>query len=239
MSLNNSLTKEIDYQYNAKEPAPGLRARDREVIESAFLPCGLNPRPYHQCQAAPQAALRKAEGEIAEFWRFQSLTSQLVEVNRPAVSIWKLSRWQRARPCITPQPRCSANSGNSQPRRSGTAEVSRPCCSCSNCHAGQFPAGVEVVGTAVPVVKEEETGDWQGALAEQAAHAREVKPGCVSTQTKWDEKGYAIRDPGSTTYVGAIEAAEEFRKRLYLEAWKRAWSRTKVKPDFGDGAEWI
>lgn len=29
-----------------------------------------------------QAALRKAEGEIAEFRRFQSLTTQLVEVNR-------------------------------------------------------------------------------------------------------------------------------------------------------------
>lgn len=29
-----------------------------------------------------QPALRKAEGEIAEFRRFQSLTSQLVEVNR-------------------------------------------------------------------------------------------------------------------------------------------------------------
>ena len=29
-----------------------------------------------------QAALRKAEGEIAEFRRFQSLTSQLVAVNR-------------------------------------------------------------------------------------------------------------------------------------------------------------
>jgi hypothetical protein len=29
-----------------------------------------------------QAALRKAEGEIAEFRQFQSLTSQLIEVNR-------------------------------------------------------------------------------------------------------------------------------------------------------------
>jgi hypothetical protein len=61
----------------------------------------------------------------------------------------------------------------------------------------------------------------------------------VFTQTCWDEEGYAIRDPDSTTYVGAIETAEEFGKRLYLEAWKRGWSRAKKKVVLGDGAEWI
>src|SRR5712691_6350717 len=67
----------------------------------------------------------------------------------------------------------------------------------------------------------------------------EAKLGCVFTQTKWDEEGYAIRDPDSTTYVGAIETAEEFRKRIYLEAWKRGWSRAEKKIVMGDGAEWI
>jgi hypothetical protein len=43
----------------------------------------------------------------------------------------------------------------------------------------------------------------------------------VFTQTTWDEEGYAIRDPDSTTYTGAIETAEEFGKRLYLEAGPR------------------
>jgi hypothetical protein len=43
----------------------------------------------------------------------------------------------------------------------------------------------------------------------------------------------------STTYVGAIETADEFGKRLYLEAWKRGWSRAKKKVVMGDGAEWI
>src|SRR5450759_1886593 len=59
------------------------------------------------------------------------------------------------------------------------------------------------------------------------------------TQTKWDEKGYAIRDPDSTTYVGAIETAEEFGKRIYLEAWKRGWSRANKRVVMGDGSEWI
>ena len=45
------------------------------------------------------------------------------------------------------------------------------------------------------------------------------------TQTGFDEEGYPIRDPGSTTYVGAIESAEHFGKRLYVEAWKRGWNQ--------------
>ena len=59
------------------------------------------------------------------------------------------------------------------------------------------------------------------------------------TQTTTDEKGRPIRDPDSTTYTGAIETAEEFGKRIYLEAWNRGWSRAKQKAVMGDGAEWI
>lgn len=97
---------------------------------------------------------------------------------------------------------------------------------------------VELDGTGVPVVKKETVGR-QGKTAGQPAHTREAKLGCVFTQTKWDKEGYAIRDPDSTSYVGAIETAEEFGKRLYLEAWKRGWSRAKSKVVLGDGAEWI
>ena len=39
--------------------------------------------------------------------------------------------------------------------------------------------------------------------------------------------------------MGAIETAEEFGKRLYVEAWKRGWSRAAKKVVIGDGAEWI
>lgn len=97
---------------------------------------------------------------------------------------------------------------------------------------------VEMDGTGVPVVKKETVGR-PGKMEGQPAHTREAKLGCVFTQSKWDEEGYAIRDPDSTTYVGAIETAEEFGKRLYLEAWKRGWSRAKQKVVLGDGAEWI
>ena len=97
---------------------------------------------------------------------------------------------------------------------------------------------VQMDGTGVPVVKKETEGR-KGKTDGQPAHTREVKLGCVFTQTAWDEEGYAIRDPDSTTYTGAIETAEEFGKRIYLEAWKRGWSRAQKKVVMGDGAEWI
>lgn len=97
---------------------------------------------------------------------------------------------------------------------------------------------VQMDGTGVPVVKKETVGR-QGKTDGQPAHTREAKLGCVFTQTTWDKEGYAIRNTDSTTYVGAIETAEEFGKRLYLEAWKRGWSRAATKVVIGDGAEWI
>jgi hypothetical protein len=97
---------------------------------------------------------------------------------------------------------------------------------------------VQMDGTGVPVVKKETVGR-KGKLDGLPAHTREAKLGCVFTQTSWDEEGYAIRDPDSTTYTGAIENAEQFGKRLYVEAWKRGWNRAESKVVIGDGAEWI
>jgi len=97
---------------------------------------------------------------------------------------------------------------------------------------------VQMDGTGVPVVKKETAGR-KGKLDGVPAHTREAKLGCVFTQTKWDNDGYALRDPDSTTYTGAIENAEQFGKRLYVEAWKRGWSRAQKKVVLGDGAEWI
>jgi hypothetical protein len=95
-----------------------------------------------------------------------------------------------------------------------------------------------VDGTGVPVVKKETEGR-KGKTDGQPAHTREVKLGCVFTQTGWDEDGFAIRDPDSTTYTGAIETAEEFGRRIHLEAWNRGWSRALQKVVMGDVAEWI
>jgi hypothetical protein len=97
---------------------------------------------------------------------------------------------------------------------------------------------VQMDGTGVPMVKKETLGR-QGKMEGQPAHTREVKLGCVFTQTTWDREGYPIRDPDSTTYTGGIECAEEFGKRIYAEAYHRGWSRAQKKVVMGDGAEWI
>jgi len=97
---------------------------------------------------------------------------------------------------------------------------------------------VQMDGTGVPVVKKETLGR-QGKVEGQPAHTREAKLGCVFAQTTWDEEGFAIRDPDSTTYTGAIETAEEFGKRIYREALSRGWSYAKKKVVIGDSAEWI
>ena len=97
---------------------------------------------------------------------------------------------------------------------------------------------VQMDGTGVPVVKKETAGR-QGKTEGQPAHTREAKLGCVFTQTTWDKEGYAIRDPDSTTYTGALETAVEFGQRIYREALKRGWSCAQKKVVIGDGAEWI
>ncbi len=95
---------------------------------------------------------------------------------------------------------------------------------------------VQMDGTGVPVTKAER---GKSKREGEPARTREVKLGCVFTQTTHDPQGHAIRDPDSTTYSGAIESAEEFGKRLYAEAWNRGWNRAKKKVIMGDGAEWI
>jgi hypothetical protein len=97
---------------------------------------------------------------------------------------------------------------------------------------------VELDGTQLPMVRAELEGR-AGRSPGQPARTREVKLGCVFTQTTIDPEGRPIRDPASTTYTGAIETAEMFGPRLYAEAWERGWDRAKKKVVLGDGAEWI
>jgi hypothetical protein len=97
---------------------------------------------------------------------------------------------------------------------------------------------IEMDGTGVPVVKAETEGR-AGKAEGQPAHTREVKLGCVFTQTGVDEEGRPVRDEDSTSYIAAIETAEAFGLRLYNEAWRRGWSRAQEKAVIADGAVWI
>jgi hypothetical protein len=97
---------------------------------------------------------------------------------------------------------------------------------------------IEMDGTGVPVTKQEREGR-ASKVEGQPARTREVKLGCVFTQTSTDKQGRPIRDPDSTSYVAAIEPAEEFGLRLYTEAWRRGWCKARRKVVLGDGAVWI
>ncbi|MGH9696970.1 MAG: UPF0236 family transposase-like protein, partial [Bryobacteraceae bacterium] len=97
---------------------------------------------------------------------------------------------------------------------------------------------IEMDGTGIPVVKAETEGR-AGKVEDQPAHTREVKLGCVFTQTATDAEGRPVRDEDSTSYTGAIESAEQFGLRLYTEAWRRGWNRARKKVVLGDGAVWI
>jgi hypothetical protein len=93
-------------------------------------------------------------------------------------------------------------------------------------------------GVQVPVVASQTEGRV-GRVEGQRARTRECKLGCVYTQTTVDKQVWPIRDPDSTTYVGAIETAEEFGFRIYSEAWRRGWEWATIKVVLGDGAVWI
>ena len=79
----------------------------------------------------------------------------------------------------------------------------------------------------------------RGKQPDGTARTREVKLGCVFTQTGRDEKGRPRRDPQSTTFIGAIETADAFGWRLYGEARRRGLDRAERVVVLGDGAQWI
>jgi hypothetical protein len=97
---------------------------------------------------------------------------------------------------------------------------------------------VEMDGTGVPMVPRETEGR-QGKDETGRAKTRELKLGCVFTQTGVDEEGMPVRDVGSTSYVGAIENAEEFGHRIFTEAIRRGSRFAKQIVVLGDGAPWI
>lgn len=97
---------------------------------------------------------------------------------------------------------------------------------------------IEMDGTGVPMVRQELVGR-RGKQPDGSARTREAKVGCVFTQTLRDREGRPVRDPGSTSFVGAIEKSEPFGKRLYAEAVRRGLYQAEQVVVLGDAAEWI
>jgi hypothetical protein len=93
-------------------------------------------------------------------------------------------------------------------------------------------------GTGVPMTEEELRGR-PGKQANGSSKTREAKLGCVFTQTRTDAKGFPVRDPDSTSFVGAIESSENFGWRIYREAARRGLPKAQRVIVLVDGAKWI
>lgn len=97
---------------------------------------------------------------------------------------------------------------------------------------------VEADGTGVPLVRKELKGR-RGKQPDGSAKTREVKLGCVFTQTGTDEEGEPVRDPDSTSYVGSFETAGDFGQTVRQEALRRGLARAQKVVFIGDGAAWV
>lgn len=93
-------------------------------------------------------------------------------------------------------------------------------------------------GTGIPMAKAALAGR-RGKQPDGSARTREVKLGCVFTQTHCNEQGLPVRDVDSTSFVGAIEGADRFGWRLYTEAVRRGLNQADKVVILGDGAQWI
>jgi Uncharacterised protein family (UPF0236) len=93
-------------------------------------------------------------------------------------------------------------------------------------------------GTGVPMRKEETLGR-KGKAPDGSARTREVKLGCVFSQTTTDENGQPLRDPDSTTYVATFQGCRAAGTLLREEALRRGYARAQQTVCLGDGALWV
>ena len=97
---------------------------------------------------------------------------------------------------------------------------------------------IEYDGTGVPIRKQE-LAKVKGKQPDGSARTREMKTGCIFTQSGLNDEGKPIRDPESTTYFSQIGQLDDFSKLLYSETVKRGVDYAGQVVVIGDGAKWI
>lgn len=105
-----------------------------------------------------------------------------------------------------------------------------------------LPTPVEVLNiqadmTGIPA-RPEELKDVKGKQPDGSAKTRQIKLGCVFTQSR-DAQGQPQRDPFSSTYLAAFCDRTDFGSLLWSEALKRGYATARQTVFIGDGAEWI
>ena len=72
------------------------------------------------------------------------------------------------------------------------------------------------------------------------ASTREVKIGCLFTQTEVDpDTGDPVQDPGSVSYLSTFDPAADFGTQVKAEYWRRGFDQIRQPIVLGDGATWI
>jgi hypothetical protein len=97
---------------------------------------------------------------------------------------------------------------------------------------------VAIDGTGVPMMTAETDGR-PGKGEDGKARTREVKLACAFTQTRVDDGGYPVRDPGSSSYLATFAPAAGFGTLMAAEARRRGAGHVRQVTIPGDGAHWI
>lgn len=97
---------------------------------------------------------------------------------------------------------------------------------------------IAIDGTGVPM-RAAETEGRQGKGADGKARTREVKLCCCFTQTRLDDEGRPVRDPGSSSYLATFAPAAVFGTLMAAEARRRGAGHIRQLAVLGDGAHWI
>ena len=93
-------------------------------------------------------------------------------------------------------------------------------------------------GIGIPMTKKELEG-VAGKQPDGSAKTREVKLGCVFTQSGVDEEGFPMRDPDSSSYIATMANAAEFGGLLRKEAFRHNMAIALKVVFLGDGATWV
>lgn len=91
--------------------------------------------------------------------------------------------------------------------------------------------------TGIPM-RPEELKDIRGKQPDGSAKTRQIKMGCVFTQS-FDSDGKPQRDASSSIYVSTFGEVCDLSAMLYSEALKAGYANAKEVVFLGDGAEWI
>jgi len=105
-------------------------------------------------------------------------------------------------------------------------------------HAAPDILYIAMDGTGVPCVPAATDGR-AGKYPDGRARTREVKLGCVFTQSGLDDTARPLRDADSTSYITTLQPAERFGTLLYAEARRRGVTHARRLVVLGDGAPWI